>query len=312
VTLLFILFSYFSFGKIKEYKYKNGDKICFKSENREFKIVREFFDNKIKKYLLVDTSSLNSKIINSDEVVKYESCSDSSKYQNLLKISSSPPYPLENDGIKNINRSGVVITTDLCPSSKRGFERRLYKSLINNFPNPVPVTVFITKKWIRRHKRDFNRLKNWCKNGKLSITWGNHTAYHYYFPRVPFKRNFVLSRRENLSKDILDLEIELIKDGVTPSIFFRFPGLVSDKKSVDEVKKLGLIIIGSDSWLAKDEKIKDGSIILVHGNKNEPVGVKLLIRAIKKGKIEKIKAIYDLNNSRRGNDNRFTQPHNKM
>ncbi len=98
---------------------------------------------------------------------------------------------------------------------------------------------------------------------------------------MPLKENFVLSKEENLKKDILDLEIKLIESNETPSIFFRFPGLVSDKKSINTVYNLGLVTIGSNSWLAKGEKPKNGSIILVHGNKNEPKGVDILLKMVK-------------------------------
>ena len=35
--------------------------------------------------------------------------------------------------------------------------------------------------------------------------------------------------------------------------------------------------MGADAWIAKDEAIKPGSIVLVHGNGNEHVGIERLI-----------------------------------
>lgn len=35
----------------------------------------------------------------------------------------------------------------------------------------------------------------------------------------------------------------------------------------------GLIVIGSDAWLAKGEQSHAGSLVLIHGNGNEPLGV---------------------------------------
>ena len=104
---------------------------------------------------------------------------------------------------------------------------------------------------------------------------------YIYHPKAKLKHNFVLSAEENLLKDTLDLEIELLKKGVVPSVFFRFPGLVSDKKTVDTISDLGLIIIGSNTWIAKGEKIKRNSIILLHGNKNEPRGVDMFLKDMK-------------------------------
>lgn len=285
---LLILTSFIFGFEVKEYRAINQN-ICFEIDKKEFKALREFKFDGVDKLLAVDTSSMDSLIIEDKNYSKKE-CNKDSKYQKLLTISSSPPYPLQNDGITTPKR-GIFITTDLCPSSKKGFEERLYKALIQNFQNPAPVTLFITKRWIQKHKKSFEQLKSWDKNGSLKITWGNHTAYHHYHPKVPLKQNFVLSPEENLTKDVLDLEVELVKDGITPSVFFRFPGLVSDKKSVELIKELGLITIGSNCWLAKGEKIKDGVVILLHGNKNEPKGVDLLIKAIKDKKIEKIEPI---------------------
>ncbi|MDP4207131.1 MAG: hypothetical protein Q8859_14190, partial [Bacteroidota bacterium] len=51
------------------------------------------------------------------------------------------------------------------------------------------------------------------------------------------------------------------------------PGLVSDRKVFNKVISYGVIPIGSNAWLAKGQKLKPGSIVLLHGNCNEPVGV---------------------------------------
>ncbi len=208
-------------------------------------------------------------------------------YAKLLRKSTSTPYPLQNDGITHTN-GGITLTTDLCPSSKKGFERRLYQGIIDKFKNPVPVTLFISGRWILKHRVAFEQFKRWQKNGKLDITWANHTYKHTYHPKKPLAQNFVLSKGYNLKKDILNLEKLLILNSITPSIFFRFPGLVSDKKSIDTVKKLGLITIGSNTWLAKAQKIKNNSIILVHGNKNEPKGVDIFLKEISKNAIKKL------------------------
>jgi peptidoglycan/xylan/chitin deacetylase (PgdA/CDA1 family) len=279
----------FSFGfEVKNYRVING---CFYKNSKEFAALREFYSKNNSYILAVNTSTLKTKIF-PKSTFKYQTCKNS-RYKRVLNDASSAPFPLQNDGIKGA-KSGIFLTTDLCPSRKKGYEKRLYQALIKNFYHPVPVTLFITKRWIQKHQKSFNELKNWAKKRDLDITWGNHTAYHHYSPKAPFSRNFVLLPHENLKKDILDLEIELLKRGVKPSVFFRFPGLVSDKKSVDEVKKLGLIIIGSNTWLAKGEKIKNGSIILVHGNKNEPKGVDLLLKAIKAKKIKQLFPISSL------------------
>jgi hypothetical protein len=69
--------------------------------------------------------------------------------------------------------------------------------------------------------------------------------------------------------------------GIVPSVFFRFPGLVSDKDHVLAVMAYGLIPVGSDAWLGKNEQPKVGSIVLVHANGNEPIGVRRFLRLIR-------------------------------
>ncbi len=276
-------------AKILNYKVTN---LCFDFNNSEVKAIRSFeYSNKLI-YFGVDTNTLVTKLFITNK--KPVACNKFSRYKKLLDISTSYPYPLENDGI-TFAKSGIYITTDLGPSSKKYFESRLYETLFNNFKNPVPVTIFITKKWILNHKKAFNKLKFWQKEGKLNINWSNHTANHIYHPKLANNKNFVLSKEENFQKDVLDLEKELLENGIVPSIFFRFPGLVSNKKRVLELKKFGLIIIGSNSWLAIGEKVKEGSIILVHGNKNEPKGVNILLKLIKNRNFTKVKDLRNIN-----------------
>ncbi len=37
-----------------------------------------------------------------------------------------------------------------------------------------------------------------------------------------------------------------------------------------------LIPLSADAWIAKNEAVKEGSFILIHGNKNEPQGIEML------------------------------------
>ena len=69
----------------------------------------------------------------------------------------------------------------------------------------------------------------------------------------------------------------LLENGLIPSPFFRFPGLVADGTLLARLRELSLIPLGSNAWLAKGEQPEDGSVILVHGNGNEPRGIELLM-----------------------------------
>ncbi|MFZ4412187.1 MAG: hypothetical protein ACOYOV_03810 [Bacteroidales bacterium] len=77
----------------------------------------------------------------------------------------------------------------------------------------------------------------------------------------------------NVKEEILGNEILMIKNGLEPSVFFRFPGLISDYELLYIVYGFGLITIGSDAWLAKGNPAHKGSIVLIHGNGNEAIGV---------------------------------------
>ena len=211
----------------------------------------------------------------------------SSRYTKLLHKSTATPWPTTNDGLTH-QHGGMTLTTDLCPSSKRGFERRLYQALIDRFKHPVPVTLFITGRWIAHHEDALEQLRRWEQEGKLAITWGNHTYTHPYHPSKPLKHNFALSPGYGLRSDTLKLEQTLLEQGIVPSVFFRFPGLVSDQKSIETIRGLGLIPIGSDAWLAKGQQPAEGSIILIHGNKNEPKGVDLFLKMVESNRLRKL------------------------
>jgi hypothetical protein len=46
----------------------------------------------------------------------------------------------------------------------------------------------------------------------------------------------------------------------------------------------GLIPLGSDSWIAKNQFPKNGSIVLLHGNGNETVGITMFLNWIKENR----------------------------
>jgi len=250
-------------------------------------VIRTYIQNGEKKQIEVNLNTLKTKISAFSQT--QTKCPENCRYFHLLNIGTKPPYPLQNDGIIK-GKNSIFITADLCPSSKKGFEKRLFLTLIKNFKKPS-VTLFITSKWIQKHKNAFFQLIRWQKKHKLDILWANHTATHPYTKGVALKHNFALKKGYNLKSDILKLEKTLLEYNLTPSVFFRFPGLVSNKKAVMEVKKLSLIPIGSNSWLAKGEMPKKGSIILLHANKNEPKGVKIFLKLLKEGKIKDIKSL---------------------
>src|SRR4030067_2171554 len=87
------------------------------------------------------------------------------------------------------------------------------------------------------------------KKGNLSITWVNHTFSHPYDRGRPLEENFLLKAGVDFEKEVLEDEQALIRRGLLPSPFFRFPGLVADKGLLEKLKKLFLIPVGADAGL---------------------------------------------------------------
>lgn len=266
---------------IEDYRVENID---IKLENRDFKLIRSFLKDRVKNYLVVDQNSLKTKVL-STEKFKIIETTKNSRYENLVNKYSKEPFLLENYGLKGIeNSKKIYLTADLCPSSKVGFEDRFFENLGNYYKdNAFEITLFISGRWIDKHKTEFYKLLDYQKKYKLNITFGNHSLTHPYYKDKPLDKNFLLSNID-LNNEVLELEKKLLSFDVTPSILFRFPGLISDKKSVKKLKEFGYIIVGSNAWLAKNEKIHDGSIILVHGNKNEPLGIEIFNKIIEKNR----------------------------
>lgn len=97
------------------------------------------------------------------------------------------------------------------------------------------------------------------------------------------EKNFLLQARLDWDAEILQTEAYLLARGLTPSVFFRCPGLVSNQALVERLtQKFGLIVLGADAWLAQGEIAKPGSIILLHGNGNEHAGIVKFEQILKK------------------------------
>ena len=250
--------------------------------------IRSFKSDGVAHLLAVDPASFDSfdlpasALVLSDAPATYLG---STPFMKALERYDSPPYPLQNGGAIRAGSQvdGVFLTVDLCPS-RRPFERELFQLLAGSGKGvPVPVTLAVTGLWLKKHPEELSYLRRESAAGRLAITWMNHSFHHSYDPGVPLARNFVLTPGTDFSAEVLDLEQLLLSRGMVPSPFFRFPGLVSDAATVRRLRELSLIPIGSDAWLAKGESPRKGSFILVHGNGNEPKGVRLLLPMLKSG-----------------------------
>jgi hypothetical protein len=179
---------------------------------------------------------------------------------------------------------GINLTVDLCPSS-RPLDRRLFLTLIDELErveSPVPVAIAVTGIWMREHPADLTWLAGLGHKKRLAITWVDHSFHHFTSRKRPLTSNFLLEPDTNVTEEVLATEQALIERGLVPSVFFRFPGLISSRALVEFVVSLGLVPLGSDAWLAKGESPGNGSIVLVHGNGNEPLGVTRFIKLLRR------------------------------
>ncbi len=205
-----------------------------------------------------------------------------------LSLATSPPYRLQNHGAIRSDHpvDGLFLTVDLCPS-KRPFERELFETVAHlpqRREGAVPVAIAVTGVWMEQHKPELAWIAGQVEAGNLEVTWVNHSYHHPYAPQAPLERTFLLTPGTDIEQEVLATELLLLENGFVPAPFFRFPGLVADGELVKKLRELSLIPVGSDAWLAKGEMPRDGSFILVHGNGNEPQGIKKALPLLRERK----------------------------
>jgi hypothetical protein len=242
--------------------------------------IRQFNQDGQNLRLVVEANSLQTRLVKSSDLncVPMEEAQLNATYYGQVRISvAAGKNNLANVGIKRFEQAQVTLTADMCPSSKP-YESRFYEWVRSS---RQPIGIALTAGWGMRHTAEFNNLKEMSRTIK-NITWINHSYRHAYVKGLPDKDNFLLMNGTNMNHEVLDNEIFMIENGLTPSVFFRFPGLISGPQLVDKLLGWGLIPIGSDAWLAKGQLPKAGSIILVHGNGNERPGIDIFFRDLSK------------------------------
>jgi hypothetical protein len=203
----------------------------------------------------------------------------------LKKPEPDPTTPkiLENAGLLHGRGEGVFVTGDLCPSL-RPLDRDFLDLLTSQGPG-TPVALAVSGVWMLHHAADLDWLKQKANSGALSIAWVNHSYHHPYVKSRPDSQTYLLTPGVDMDAEILDTEKLMIANGLTPSVFFRFPGLVSDPALMDRLRERHLIALGADSWLALGPRPRPGSIVLVHPNGNEEAGLRIFSRLLEQGKM---------------------------
>ena len=263
-----------------------------KYHNKELMVLRKFKTSGMASYLAVDPNELTTSIIPANAVETKEtgleqalSYFKNTAYSRTISSARQLSNSLQDAGIIHgfQKEKGITLTIDLCPSHKV-LDRIIFTALISEFQKtekPVPIAISITGRWMLTHSNDLNWLKELEKSNDIKVTWINHSYNHHVSSKAPLKTNFLLEPGTDMNFEILGTELAMLQHGLLPSAFFRFPGLVSDTEVVQRVLSYGIIPVGSDAWLAKGQPANAGSIVLIHGNGNEPVGVQDFIRLLK-------------------------------
>lgn len=187
-------------------------------------------------------------------------------------------------GFRNLLENKVCLTIDFC-WSMRPIEQELVKALIKHSGEgckEIHPLFFMSGRWLEQHPEEMHNLivLGNCKN--INPVWGGHSWAH---PKSgELMNDFTLPL---FQEDTLRAEMVLLEWGIVPTVFYRFPGLFHDQVHLEKTIELDLFPIDCDSWQARlvnNEKnpfaqpIRAGSIILVHGNGNEPAGILPLLK----------------------------------
>jgi hypothetical protein len=266
-------------------------KACVAADSRKAIAIREMTIAGQKITLIADPEALTTRLERASCWTCREMSEDELNSTRMGRaISESAEAPglihrgfLQNAGLIHGAAPGDFLTGDLCPS-RRPLDRSFFTRLERAGPH-APVALGISGLWLTHHFADFRWLVDQRNSGALDILWVDHTYHHPYRRGLPIDSNFLLTRGVDPEKEILDTERLVIANGETPSLFFRFPGLVSSDPLMQAVSRFHLVTLGADAWLAKGQQPERGSIVLVHPNGNEPEGLALFAHDLTRGTI---------------------------
>jgi hypothetical protein len=273
--------------------YRSVLKSCEAADGRRAMSIREMTIGSESVTLLADPEALTTRL----ERLACWTCRDagdeelaSTRMGRAIAASAEAPGIthrgfLQNAGLTRGAKPGAFVTGDLCPS-KRPLDRAFFARLATSGPH-TPVALAVSGLWLTHHENDFQWLIDQRDAGALDIVWVDHTYTHPYRRKLADASNFLLAKGVNPENEILRTEKLIIANGETPSLFFRFPGLVSSDPLMEAVRQFHLVTLGADAWLAMGQKPGPGSIVLVHPNGNEPFGLKVFSAYVARGAIPK-------------------------
>lgn len=259
---------------------------CHKPAGADLVAIRTMTIDETPYLLLADPEKLTTRIERTAcwtcQEASEESLAGSRYLRTVIDAAQTPGVAhrtfLQDAGLTHGAAPGVYVTGDLCPSRKP-LDRRFFEELMRT-GRDVPVALSISGLWLLHHAADFRWLTDRQADGSLDILWTNHTYHHPYAKGHPDDQTFMMTKGLDPDYEILETERLLIANGGTPSVFFRFPGLVSDSPLMEAVRRHHLIAVGTDAWLAKGQRPGVGSIVLVHPNGNEEGGIDRFARYV--------------------------------
>jgi hypothetical protein len=262
---------------------------CHKTDSAPVLAIRRMVIDGTGMLLTVDPATLETALAREQDW----SCADTDdgrqKNTRLTRAVHAPDMAPPRDVIVNgglvhgATAGGSFVTGDLCPSN-RPLDRAFLETL-RATQSPLPVALSVSGTWLIRHRADFQWLRGQERAGTLNITWVDHSYHHPFIPGRPLADNFLLMHGVDMQAEILDTERLLIAEGETPSVFLRFPGLISNAALMRTVRDDHLVVLGADAWLTKTERAGPGGIILVHLNGNEPEGLRIFSALLGAGKL---------------------------
>lgn len=220
-------------------------------ESKNLLIIRKFEQSGNTNYLAVDLNTIETQILRADKLKtnaiswqKLYSDYATTPYIKALAYAKKQSFALQDAGIIHgwPKEKGITLTIDLCPSHKP-LDRVIFTSLLSEFgkiEKPVPIALSITGRFMLDHTDDMEWLKSLQTKGDINITWVNHTYNHHYDPKIPLAENFLLEPNTHIDFEVLQTEIALLERQLLPSVFFRFPGLVSDNTVTNSITVLSI------------------------------------------------------------------------
>lgn len=113
---------------------------------------------------VVDKRTLQTYIVRSSCLTSCEAndislSKNKSRYSELLKYSTAPPFLVENDGLtKDAYTKNNYLTIDLCPSSKT-YEKSFFQYLASTSPpQGFPIAISISGGWMTQHQDELKEI----------------------------------------------------------------------------------------------------------------------------------------------------------